>query len=78
MIELLDAETVNERLAKLCGKYCPYTDTTDDICKHCLLGIAKTEVKATPQVKPIQAIHYYWQERDREYGERMDELWKNM
>ena len=38
----------------------------------------KTLVETTPSVTPITAMYYYYEERDREYAERMDDIWKNM
>lgn len=35
-------------------------------------------VETTPSVTPITAMYYYYEERDREYAERMDDIWKNM
>lgn len=76
MAKLIDADAVGERLNKLCGKYCPYADATDGLCTKCLLGIAKAEVAGTPSVSAITAMYYYYEERDREYAERMEEAWQ--
>lgn len=41
-------------------------------------GAIETICECEPSVSANTAMQYYYEERDREYCERMEDVWKNM
>lgn len=75
MARLIDADELVETLERLAEDERNQRDRTNwsDAFES-----FRVLVETTPSVTPITAMYYYYEERDREYAERMDDIWKNM
>lgn len=74
-MRLIDADELVETLERLAEDERNQRDRTN---WSDAFEAFKTLVETTPSVTPITAMYYYYEERDREYAERMDDIWKNM
>ena len=76
MARLIDADALAIEFNNRCVGECA-------CCRENRCGNSNCEtgckvIDEAPSVSAITAMYYYYEERDREYAERMDDIWKNM
>lgn len=76
MARLIDADALVIEFNKRCVGECA-------CCREDNCGTPESKsgcrvIDEAPSVSAITAMNYYYEERDREYAERMDDIWKNM
>ena len=75
-MRLIDADALTIEFNNRCVGECACCK--EDCCGSRNGGTGCRVIDEAPSVSAITAMNYYYEQREREYAERMDDIWKNM